>query len=308
MSADSAADAWAIGTIAAEPMVQHWDGARWTQVPVQTPGADVNHLNAVEALSPSDVWVVGDYSDDGTVFSTLVEHWDGTSFTVIPSPNPDSTSNGLYGIAGVSSDAVWAVGSQGRRYLVERWDGSTWSVQPAPSRRGAFVDISALAQDSLLTIGYRKLWRWDGQAWTTIAKTSEGYLEHMSSLSATASWVEGENDGPSSFAGLLDGEGLKHDTGTCSYSKFGDITALADDDVWLVGYCNHGIALPSHTYASVDHWNGSSWRSVRNHVRGFLHGVDGTSSDDVWAVGDDFDGNALIEHWDGSAWSVSPTG
>jgi hypothetical protein len=42
----------------------------------------------------------------------------------------------------------------------------------------------------------------------------------------------------------------------------------------------------------------------------FLYSVAAVASDDVWAVGSDFDGGdleALVEHWDGARWEIVPT-
>lgn len=46
-----------------------------------------NSLNAVAVLSASDAWAVGSYATAGNAFTaTLVEHWDGTGWRVVPSP------------------------------------------------------------------------------------------------------------------------------------------------------------------------------------------------------------------------------
>ena len=66
-------------------------------------------LNAVTALSPSDVWAVGfDNSSNLNESRTLTLHFDGTSWKTIPSPNPGKCNQGNFGneltsIAAVSS-------------------------------------------------------------------------------------------------------------------------------------------------------------------------------------------------------------
>src|SRR5262249_10325510 len=76
--------------------------------------------------------------------------WDGTQWSVVPSPNPLSMGkttsaapnyeydgNFLYGVAAASSSEVWAVGSSDNgttnHTLVLRWDGSAWAQLPSPS-------------------------------------------------------------------------------------------------------------------------------------------------------------------------------
>ena len=68
------------------------------------------------AIAANDVWVAG-YYFPGSYAQTLIEHWDGTSWSVVPSPNGCCT---LRGVAAVAANDVWAVGNQGGPFtLVE---------------------------------------------------------------------------------------------------------------------------------------------------------------------------------------------
>src|SRR5262245_27260489 len=77
-----------------------------------SPGPGNNELNAVTIFSPCDVWAVG--SEGGTsgqaAEPSLVEHWDGSAWTVVPSPNPGTGFNELLSVRGVSAHDIWAVG------------------------------------------------------------------------------------------------------------------------------------------------------------------------------------------------------
>jgi hypothetical protein len=70
---------------------------------------------------------------------TLTEHWTGTSWSVVPSPNPFSTFSHLAGVAAVASNDIWAVGYGARggdfKTLAIHWDGSAWGVGANPHRR-----------------------------------------------------------------------------------------------------------------------------------------------------------------------------
>lgn len=45
-------------------------------------------------LSATDAWAVGSYATAGNAFTaTLIEHWDGTAWQVMPSPNRLTTPN-----------------------------------------------------------------------------------------------------------------------------------------------------------------------------------------------------------------------
>jgi hypothetical protein len=95
--------------------VEHWDGTSWNIVPSPNPnpGLDKNsHLLGISAISASDIWAVGDIGAPFGHIATLTEHWDGTSWSVIPSPNPGTTANRLYGVTALSDGTVAAVGHQ----------------------------------------------------------------------------------------------------------------------------------------------------------------------------------------------------
>ena len=131
-------DVWAVGNVSVSnglsPLTFHWDGTSWSSVSSTTRldlGATTATLNSVAAVSADDVWAVGEATIDGVV-RTLIEHWDGSRWTVVPSPDPDPTYNALLAVAAVARNDVWAVGRAGHRTLIEHWDGTSWSVVPSP--------------------------------------------------------------------------------------------------------------------------------------------------------------------------------
>ncbi|HEY6291927.1 MAG TPA: hypothetical protein VI455_10260 [Terriglobia bacterium] len=156
-SADATNDAWAVGFSGFEnesssTVTVHWDGTEWAIVSSPNVGQGANQLNAVLALAPDDAWAVGFSTPVPQAATlTLIEHWDGVSWTVVPSPNvgPNSgyQSNRLLGITAVSSTDVWAFGSyfaangSGHQMtLLLHWDGDTWSIVPSPNpTRGGFL-------------------------------------------------------------------------------------------------------------------------------------------------------------------------
>src|SRR5436189_289900 len=75
-------------------------------------GADASTLAAVAALSSNDVWAVGNYKVFNQYqWDTLIEHWDGTKWSIVSSPNvPGADKNFLYAVAALSPSNVWAVG------------------------------------------------------------------------------------------------------------------------------------------------------------------------------------------------------
>jgi len=94
-----------------QTLIEHWNGSTWSIVPSPNAG-DGGELKAVAAVSASDVWAVGNSLGPGNgVKKTLVEHWDGSAWSVVPSPSPDMfTDDSLLSVAARSSQEVWAVG------------------------------------------------------------------------------------------------------------------------------------------------------------------------------------------------------
>jgi len=65
----------------------------------------------VAAVSANNSWAAGYYFNSGGIPRTLIEHWNGTSWKVVPSPNVGPNDNLLNGVARIpGSSNVWAVG------------------------------------------------------------------------------------------------------------------------------------------------------------------------------------------------------
>src|SRR5205814_10075922 len=97
-----------------------------------------NFLTSISAASPTDIWAVGSWVTDpsGPQTSTLVEHWDGAQWSIVPSPSPGSLGNDLFGVTAIAQDDVWVVGAYfdepGGKPLIEHWDGAQWQLVASP--------------------------------------------------------------------------------------------------------------------------------------------------------------------------------
>src|SRR5438128_610588 len=98
---------------------------------VSSPNTDAtqsNQLSGVTCPSASDCWAVGSYNN-GNVFQTLIEHWDGAFWAIVVSPNIAPVfSNVLLSVACASASECWAVGysvENAQQTFIERWDGTS---------------------------------------------------------------------------------------------------------------------------------------------------------------------------------------
>src|SRR5439155_153492 len=136
------------------------DGTQWSIIDTPTFGYDESDIFDVAAVSSNNVWAVG-YHVAGGYSQTLIIHWDGTQWSVIPSPNPASHWTGeLYSVVAISADDVWAVGASrrdaSRPRLLEPWDGVQWSITTPPSvgEQGQVYAVAALTGRDVWSVGY----------------------------------------------------------------------------------------------------------------------------------------------------------
>jgi hypothetical protein len=301
----------------------------WTVVPTPNPsGGGQNVLNAVAIVAPSDAWAVGEGQ-----YESLAEHWDGSMWSIVPSPNLQ-TFTGMKGVAAVSSTDVWAVGDNGGVGMTMHWNGSTWTAVANPATNYVALNaVSAGASNDVWAVGSlngnaRSLaLHWNGSSWSQIATPSpdgsENFLNGVAALTANNAWAVGQS-GLQSF--ILHWNGAQWSRSKSpdlvapgGYTEINTLRAIggtAANDLWAVG--NAGAS----TLAL--HWNGSSWGAVStpngSSPWNQLTGVAAISSTDVWAVGFTYSEidtcsegcyedipSALIEHWNGASWSVVAT-
>lgn len=192
--------AWAVGYFVnghfeQRTLIEHFNGRAWSVVPSPNPGTAHDILYSVSAVSDSDVWAVGTENGVNGLWQTLTEHWDGSAWKVVPSPNPGPAGDRLYGVTAVATQTVYAVGQAAgahfpNRAIVLQWDGSDWDPIAAPSDpSSSALPLGVTATGAALTIV--------GQQESDRA----GYLPYVAAgaphallLQTTALATSGEND------------------------------------------------------------------------------------------------------------------
>ena len=177
------------------------------------PGAGTsNYLNGVSALASNDVWAVGNYVNGSNNGQTLVEHWDGTAWSVVPSPNVGASTNELSALSALTINDVWAVGyfenGTARQALIEHWNGAVWSViaSPNPGAGGSWLfGVSALTNNDAWAVGYQYngsndqtlLEHWNGSAWNVVTSSNLGATAELIGVAAVSAgdvWAVGYYD------------------------------------------------------------------------------------------------------------------
>jgi hypothetical protein len=230
-----------------------------------SPGTRDNALGGVSTLSACDAWAVGGYSN-GTAIQTLIEHWNGTAWKLVKSPNPAGASrqNLLYSVTATSSRNAWAVGDYfpgaQLQTLILHWDGTAWRHVPSPNRGGSaqqniLNSVAAASRTSAWAVGTYGLTHqtlalhWNGTAWKLVKSPNPG--------------------------------------GPLTENFLAGVTAISSSNAWAVGGYFDGTRFSTLAL----HWNGTAWKQVATPNPGgpatanLFSGVAATSRTNIWAVG-----------------------
>jgi hypothetical protein len=138
-AASAANDFWAVGasnldSSNEQPLAVHFDGTSWSVVSTPMLSGRAS-FDGVAAVASNDAWAVGAQNISSTgVAEPLIEHWDGTSWSVVSSPKLKQDGT-MTAVTAISTNTAWAVGflDNFSGDLVEHWDGTSWSVVSSPA-------------------------------------------------------------------------------------------------------------------------------------------------------------------------------
>jgi hypothetical protein len=262
-----------------------------------------SELTSVTAHSPCDVWVAGGQSSTPATdpFQPLIEHWDGTAWTVAVTVQAPGE---IQGIAERSPSDVWAVGRTGDNTratpLILHWNGVSWtqSVIPSLANDTGFAELTAVAARTKADAwavgrvrtpaGDRTLiLHWDGTAWKRVPSPDlsgtgiHDWLTGVTTVSASDAWAVGDPNAP-------------HPVGLDRSAPAGSAQAAAPKQTLIL------------------HWDGHRWKQVSSPSPGqfdHLTAVAAISRAAAWAVGvtsqDGVQRRTLVLRWDGHAWKRS---
>src|SRR5207302_131548 len=251
-------------------------------------------LTGVTCASGSQCWAVGynNPTPGGGVHQTVIEQWNGTSWTIVSSPNTipvaghPLASNRFYGVTCASASDCWAVGysDNGNAFfgeplqtLIEHWNGNSWAIVTSPNNGTAtnlLNGVTCVSASQCLAVGFyfngngsifqTLIEQWNGTAWAIVTSPNS---------SATAD------------------------------NTLGGVTCPSTSQCWAVG--ESGDPIAGNTQTLIEQWNGTSWAIVTSpnpsvHANE-LFGVTCPSASECWAVGIHAESGAvpqtLIEHY-----------
>ncbi|HXZ83805.1 MAG TPA: hypothetical protein VED84_08775 [Acidimicrobiales bacterium] len=260
---------------------------------------------------------------------TLIESWNGSGWTVSPSPDRGATSS-LGGVACVSTRWCLAVGSYKdragvSRALVEIWNGSSWSIGASPGLRAGAVSLSGVSCVSARLCaavggaGTGSLMEsWNGSTWTAVATQTPSGRGNLNGVSCSSpgSCVAVGNDGGRTLVASWNGTRWST-VPSPTPGRWGGLAGVSCPSArscLAVGNYSTGTGSGSSTPPGtlVESYNGTTWSVVPDPTPpvALLFAVSCLSASFCQAVGEypDTSGSfrALIQHWNGHAWSVEP--
>jgi hypothetical protein len=342
VSSVSATRAWAVGALQSTKsdtvltVTARWNGTGWTQVASPSPGGSnaVSELTGVSALTASDAWAVGSYGTFGA--ATLALHWNGTSWTQVPTPNPGfpSAPNDLTAVSAASASDAWAVGYYGNLYfrtLALHWNGTSWAQVATPDPAGSkaanqLLGVSATSASSAWAVGCygsndvkqgpqkTLVLGWNGSAWTQAPTPNPGASGCLTAVAAVSpsdawavGWTEATLSGPERTL-VLHWNGSRWSqvaspSVAAGSSSLAGVSAASANCVWAVG---NVAASAASTTTLVLHWNGIEWARMAspNDGSSALDGVNAVSASDALAVGTSGTGSLALR-WNGTKWVVA---
>lgn len=309
----------------------------WTVTTVNgQPGNNVG-LNGVFARTDTDAWAVGtQFGPAGAAPPPPVTyHWNGSSWTLVPTPAL-GVNSAMVGISASSATDAWAVGFEvfgwrQHKTLLEHWNGSAWSVDTADQMIGGtgleLTSVLDLSPANAYAVGQGSgplIEHWNGTSWSPVTLPSVAFTpapgsEAISASSPSDIWVAGTGTNPTTFQATA--EALHFNGSTWSVVQLAQpgtntpaisaVTALSPTNAWAVG-SDIGATTPIGGGTLIEHWNGTSWSIVPSPTPGAddsLTGVAARSASDVVAVGTALPSinggptQAVILRWNGSTWS-----
>jgi hypothetical protein len=291
------------------------------------PGTSEDELFGVAVLSPCKAWAVGD-ARSGQVQQALVEHWNGSAWTVASTPSPGSGDSELFSVSSVSRSDAWAAGLSGVRPLIEHWNGKTWSLVPSQDfgRRGAQLkSVSAVSARDAWAVGSvgsksndgterTLIEHWTGSSWKVVPSPDPGHDDVLTAVSASpggnvwaVGWFSITNSQDQPLILRWNGRRWARVASPVGVGNvLSAVTAVSSADAWAAGF---GLNKAGVDTALILHWNGRAWARAASPAPGFgsvVSGLAAASAGSVWATGGFVAGGrsrTLILHWNGTRWA-----
>jgi hypothetical protein len=258
-------DAWAAGAAGASPVILNWNGKSWKSVKVPgTAGFEPGQFGAVQATSPSDVWITGGVAYSATGRAHV---WNGKTWRTLALPTSNFGDSAVVGAAdvwGYPIDGQGCYTVPGQASCLYHWNGAQWTE----------TKIAGVYSTGLTAGGHH--------AW----------LLGLTDI---------RNPGSSNPTGIpviyeaTNGKLRKVPAPAARIQSYDSIAAAPNGQLWI-----EASLATEKAPATLFHWTGKRWTetAIPELIGGFFAVVSGAMAYDgkegVWIGG--------LLHWTGSKW------
>jgi hypothetical protein len=288
--------------------VAKWDGTNWSALGSGVRGATISGVVYALAVSGSNVYVGGGFTNAGGIYASCIAKWDGASWSAL-----GSGMNGQVWALAVSGTNVYAggtftnAGGTLAKYIA-RWDGSNWSALGAGLGVDNYVTALAVSGSNLYVGGYfyyadgilvNRVARWNGNAWSSLGSTLNNVVYALA-VSGNDLYVGGAfTQGVAKWNGgwsFVSSGGLGMDNPVLALAFLGN-------DLYAGG--QFGTA-DGKFISFIARWSGSTWVAVGSGLGHWVYAL-APYGNKLYAGGLFWGGSGGMDHvaaWNGTNWSA----
>ncbi len=266
-------------------VILKYNGTTWS-TQYNNPGG----LIRISILDGVNIWAVG---ASGTILKYNGANW---------SSQASGTTDGLYGIAAISSTNVWAAGiGAGSSINLRNYNGMSWSSQVVGTTN-SFTAVDALDGSTAWSVGANGTIYYTsngGSSWSTQVSGTPNVLNDISAYDSSHAWAVGSSNVIREYNGVSWSAYPEVST-----DDFEGVEAISPTNVWVVGYDNTGWD------GKIVHYDGNNWTTETfpgDHDVGnfnLFYDVAAADSNNVWAVGYGGVYGGIIYKYNGANWSA----
>jgi hypothetical protein len=269
-------------------------------------------LNGVSCTSSTACFAVGEYFANRVPDKTLIERWNGTAWSIVPSANPIG-GGVLNAVSCTSATFCMAVGvhrltkTSYSSAVAERWNGKTWSIVAIPGAvHHDLLSVSCTSATYCFAVG-DVVARWNGAKWSMVKAPNTWSRTGVSCASATACIAVSDPASAMRWNGKAWSTMLTPQPTNPAFEGFGlaGVSCPAATTCFAVGV----DAVPSDDFnVLLENWNGKHWSRVANAGGDYFNAVSCASPTSCVAVGENGitstnEPGLMAQRWDGTAWT-----
>jgi hypothetical protein len=257
-------------------LAEEWNGTTWTKTVVPGPVGSIDTaLLSVSCPAVNNCMAAGYYLNGASTWLTLTESWDGSTWSMVPSPDPSGvTGSELLGVSCPGANSCEAVGysfdsSGNSATLAETWDGGSWSLVTSPNSASGSEDVldavSCVSSSQCTAVGQYAALNgstpplvevWDGTGWSLVAGvTGNGQLDGIdctgiSTCMAVGSYANHEIEGAWTNAAIAKPAG--------TYGPvLASVSCASSSHCIAVGFATGKSSDTTYNLSEI--WKGTSW-------------------------------------------------